>query len=89
MAKYSGKVGFVKMEETAPGVYTETIEERTCYGDVTKNSRRYEGSQNLNDNLNLNNTISIVADAYAKQNYFAIRYVKWMGCAWKVTNVDV
>ena len=33
--------------------------------------------------------ISIVSDPYAVQHFFAIRYTKWMGASWKVTNVDV
>ena len=33
--------------------------------------------------------ISIVADPYANENFFAIRYVQWMGTLWKVTEVEV
>ena len=30
-----------------------------------------------------------VADAYANEHFFAMRYVKWAGVLWKVDNVDV
>lgn len=89
MAKFYGAVGYVETSETTPGVWEEIITERTYYGDVTKNSRRLEGGENLNDNIALNNFISIVADPYAVQHFFAIRYVKWMGASWRVTNVEV
>lgn len=90
MAKFYGIVGYATTENVRPGVYTpDDISERTYYGDVTKNVRRVEGSEQLNDNLILSNTISIVADQFAYDHFFAIRYVVWMGVAWKVTNVEV
>ena len=49
----------------------------------------YENGSGLNDDLVLNNQLSIVADAYANQHFFAIRYVRWMGALWKITNVEV
>lgn len=89
MAKFYGKVGYVEVTETAPGVWTETPTERSYYGDVTRNTRRLENGEHLNDNVVVNNMISIVADAYAYNHFFAMRYVKWMGAAWKITNVQV
>lgn len=88
MAKFYGIVGYIESIETAPGVYTEYITERNYYGDVTRNAHRWERSEHLNDNLNVNNVISISADAYANLHSFAIRYVEWMGVKWKVTNVE-
>lgn len=89
MAKFFGAVGYAETSETASGVWEETITERNYYGDVIRNNRRLEGGENLNDNIALNNLISIVADPYAVQHFFAIRYVKWMGASWRVTNVEV
>lgn len=89
MAKFYGVVGYVDTKETAPGVYTEVATERKYYGDVLKNVKRYVSSEYLNDNLTVSNSISIMADAYAYDNFFAIRYVNWMGANWKVTDVEV
>lgn len=89
MAKFSGIVGFDMSKETSPGVWTEEIVERSYKGDVIKNFIRWENGQQLNDNLNLNNSISIVADAFAFEHIGVIRYVKWMGSVWKVTGIDV
>lgn len=89
MAKFYGVVGYVDTQETAPGVYTEVATERKYYGDILKNVKRYVSSEYLNDNLTVNNSISIMADAYAYDNFFAIRYVNWMGANWKVTDVEV
>ena len=88
MAKFCGKVGFGIPQETSPGVHSDKITERTYRGDITKMARRLEGSEYLNDNIAVNNSISIVADAFANENFFAIRYVQWMGARWKVSNVE-
>lgn len=88
MAKFYGTVGYVELAETSKGVWTELVTERTYYGDVMRNSHRWEKNEHLNDDLNVNNVISIAADAYANLHSFAIRYVDWMGAKWKVTNVE-
>ena len=89
MPRYFGKVGYATTSESAPGVWTENIIEKSYYGDVLRNTRRLEGGEGLNDDLAINNSFSVMADAYAYQNFFAIRYIRWMGACWKVTNVEV
>lgn len=89
MAKYYGKIGYGIEEETAPGVYEVMIVERSYYGDVLRNSRRYENSDKLNDELKLSNRISIVADAYAYDHAADIRYAIVMGSKWKVTDLEI
>jgi hypothetical protein len=89
MAKFYGPIGYAESKEKSPGVWEDTISEHNYYGDVIRNIRRMENSENVNDNINVDNQISIVADAYAYQNFFAIRYIKWMGALWKVAKVDV
>lgn len=89
MAKFYGAVGYAETVETAPGVWTEKITERKYYGDITRNTRRLDGSEYLNDNISIQNQISIIADAYAYEHFFAMRYVRWMGACWKVSTVEV
>ena len=89
MARFYGTVGYIETVETRPSVYEDRRTERNYYGDVTRNMRRWQSSEHLNDDLVLNNQISILADPYAYQHFHAIRYVEWAGAKWKVTNVDV
>lgn len=89
MAKYYGEIGYIDQVETARGVISEVVTKRKYSGDVIRNTRRWDGGQSVNDNLNINNQISIIADSYAFQHFFAIRYAEWMGARWKVTNVEV
>lgn len=89
MAKWFGKIGFAETKETKPGVWEEIITVREYYGDVTRNTRRFQSSENLNDNIVVSNDISIVADPYAIQNFRSIRYIEFMGTKWKIDNVEV
>jgi hypothetical protein len=89
MAKYYGVIGYAETIETRPGVWEEKITERSYYGDIIKNNRNLQNSEYLNDNINVSNQISIVADPYAIANFHAIRYAEFMGAKWKVPSVDV
>ena len=89
MAKFYGKVGFVKTLETAPGVFTEDVTERNYYGDVLSARVRWSASENLNDDVGISNQISILADKFALENFSIIKYVEWMGVLWNVTSIEV
>jgi len=89
MARYYGRIGWAETAETAPGVWEEVITERKYYGDVIRNSRRWENGESLNDNLIVSNSISILADEYAYTHLANIRYVEWMGSLWKPSSVEV
>ena len=89
MAKWYGAIGYAETSETTPGVWTEQITERNYYGDLTRNTRRLQTADQLNDNINISNEFSIVADPYANQNFHSMRYAKFMGTAWKITAVEV
>ena len=87
--KWCGVIGFAKKVETTPGVWADIITERSYYGDVNRVSRRLESTSQLNDNVNIANEFSIVADPFANQNFQAIRYIEFMGAKWKISNVEV
>ena len=91
MVKFYGVVGYGESIEDPPdsGVWVDQITEVNYYGDVVKNARALSEVGNLNENLTVTNSISIVADAYANEHFFAIRYVKWAGTLWVVTHVEV
>ena len=89
MAKFYGKVGYADTTETAPGVWTEVITEREYYGDVLRISRRLQSTDQLNDDIIIDNEFSIVADPFAYQNFHTMRYIEWMGAKWKITKVNV
>lgn len=91
MARFYGRVGYGESTETASGsgVYADVITERSYYGDVIRNMRNLTPGVELTPDLSVSNVISILADAYANDHFFAIRYVEWSGVLWTVTNVEV
>ena len=89
MARYFGRVGYGESIEGEPGVWADQIVEHSYFGDVIRNARNLREGQNLNADLSVQNSISIVADAYANDHFFAIRYVEWAGVLWTVSAVEV
>lgn len=91
MAKFYGEIGYGDSVETPPGsgVWVDEITEFAYYGDVIRNTRKLDNGENLNNDLSVSNSISILADQYAIEHFFAIRYIRWAGTLWTVTNVEV
>ena len=89
MARFCGKIGFFTTVETEPGIWEEQIVEKTYYGDITRNISRYQQTENVNGNISINNTISILADPYATNNFQYMRYVIFNGVKWHITSAEV
>jgi len=92
MALFYGPVGFVETVEdpTGSGVWVEKPVERNYRGEVSKYGKRWDGGNTqVNPNLTITNTISIVADPYLSNHLYSLRYIKWLGGYWEVSSVDV
>jgi hypothetical protein len=87
--RFHGRVGYGESVETAPGIWNDEITEASYFGDIIRNTRQLQDGTKVNDDLSVNNSISIVADAYAFEHFFAIRYVEWAGTLWTVPTVEV
>ena len=88
--KWYGEIGFATSVEKTPGVWVEEIATRKCYGDLIRNSRRLQSAADkVNDDINISNSISVVADPYLRKNFHTIRYAEFMGSKWKVTDIEV
>lgn len=90
MARFSGKVGYAISQESpsGSGVWESQITERLYYGDVIRDSRRQDSGDKVNDNIALGNSISVVADIYARNFFDDIKYVIWKNKPWTVTTVE-
>ena len=89
MAKWYGMIGYADNVEVEPGIWEDSIIEKPYFGDLTRNTRKLQSSGEINDNINLANEISIVADPYAIKNFYKMRYAEFNGTKWKVTDVEV
>lgn len=88
MTKFYGTVGYGQSTEVKMGVWQDLITERKYFGDVVRNSRRLVSNAELNDDISVGNSISILADPYALEHFFAMRFVEWAGTLWKVIDVE-
>jgi hypothetical protein len=89
MPKFHGKIGYGESTETSPGVFVDVIVEQFYYGDVIRPSRRLQQGENLNEDIQVGSSISIVGNEYALEHYLSIRYVEWAGELWTVANVEI
>ena len=89
MAKFYGNIGYAQMVEKKPGVWKEEIITHPYYGELVRNTRRLQSSDQLNDNITVANEISIIADPFANENFYSMRYVEFNGTKWKISNVEV
>lgn len=91
MTRFFDVVGYGESLESEPGsgVWTDHITEVEYYGDVVRNTRKLEAGDKVNDDVVVGNSISIVADEFAYNNFFKIKYVGWAGTLWIVTDVEV
>ena len=91
MARFHGVVGYGNTVENpvGSGICEDQITEVSYYGDVVRNTRKLDEGENLNNDISVQNSISIVADQYAIEHFFLIKYVQWAGTLWTVTSVEV
>ena len=88
--KFLGTVGFwITDVETTPGVFKPQVVEKKYVGDIHKKVYRWQENDQQNDYLKINNTISILSDLFARQNYTSIKYVIINDKKLKVTSVTL
>lgn len=90
MAKWCGIIGYVESVEETPGVWNDVITEKRYVGDVIRNTKRWATNSNsTNDDLTINNQISIISEPFARLNFHHMKYIEFMGTKWKIDSVEV
>lgn len=89
MTRFAGVVGYGESQESPAGSgdWKKVIIERQLSGRVVRNSRRIQAEEQINADLTLQNSIEVVADAYARDNMEKLLYVMWRGNRWVVDEV--
>ena len=54
-----------------------------------RRSIRYQTSDKVNDDINISNEISVVADDFADKNLHAMKYVVLKGTKWKISSIEL
>lgn len=89
MAKFYGAIGYALSQETVPGVWEDVVIEKKYRGDVVLDQRRWRAEEKVNDDLNLDNSISIIANAYAYNNIGTMKYIVWNNTPWKIQSFSI
>ena len=89
MAKFYGAIGYAIPVETKPGVWKDQITEKSYRGDFVLNQQRWQQSEKVNDDLHLDNSISVIADVFAYSNLGFMKYVVMGGKKWKITSLAI
>ena len=91
MTRFNGIIGYGDSVETpaGSGIWKDVITEKTYRGDVVRNTRALEQGEQVNDDINIANSISVVADEFITEHFHNIKYVKWAGVYWTVKTVQV
>lgn len=97
MAKCYVEIGFATTKEqmtneTVPrgtGIWVEEFVRKNYYAELIRNTRTTGSDDKVNSDINLSNSFSILADPYLNENYFSIRYIKFKGHKWRVSDVEV
>lgn len=87
--KYRGKIGYIETVNIGNGVWRPETTERIYRGDILRNTKRNEAGESVNNDVKINNLLSIIADDYAYSHIYALSYAEWMGHRWNVSNIEI
>lgn len=86
MTRFFGKVGY-SHPTRSEGVVENVITERSYAGDELRNVRYFAQGESILGKVTFQTRLSVVADAFALENYRDIVYVDWEGALWTVESV--
>ena len=91
MAKFVGMIGFsVESEDSLEtGIWGPVITEKKYYGDIVNSTYKWNDNSKVNEDLNISNKFSIVANSFAIENIGNMLYVVWNGTKWKIITAEV
>lgn len=89
MVKYFGNIGYSTVSEIRPGVVEDVITERPYYGDILRLQRRDDVTENLHSDILIRNEFSIMADAFAHEHFFEMKYITWQNVRWQISDIEV
>ena len=89
MAKFVGLIGYALPVESSPGIWSNEITEKPYRGDILTDQRSIQQVDQLNDNININNSISVIANAFAYANIGVMKYAVWNNVAWNIQSATI
>lgn len=91
MARYSGMIGYALSvpHPEHPSIWQDKIVEHRRYGDLIKESSKWQPNQTINEDLELTNRISIVADKFSMDNMANMKYATLHGSKWSIKSATI
>lgn len=89
MSKFTGSVGYVTQGESVPGVWSPVETIKTMRGDIIRQSSSVQNGDKVNSDITLNHRVSLMGDAYAFDNYYALKWITINGRKWEVSSVEM
>lgn len=90
MTKWHGIIGFnMTIEDPeGSGIWRSHITEKHYSGQQESLRKKWETSSHVNDDININCQLSVIADPFLYQNIGFARYAEIMGTKWKITEIE-
>lgn len=86
--KWYGNIGFgIPVNEN--DIHTEVITDKPYKGDILENNLRWQQSDKIDDDLNITNKISVIANDFAYDNIGYMKYVELRGNKWKIVSATL
>ena len=89
MAKFRALIGYCIPTEVEKGVWQDVIVEHYHRGDILQDYDRWDSSKEVNDDLNISNRFSIVADSFIKAHRDQMKYIVIDHTRWKIHSLDL
>ena len=89
MGRFHGAIGFGNTVEVKPGIWDDVVVEKRFYGDIVLNNHTFTSGTGVNDDPDLNASISIVASSYAFAHIKQMRYLRWNGQLWIIDSLEI
>lgn len=87
--KWFGEIGYFEETENVDGVTTNTFQTQQYYGDIIKNYKTNTDAGTVNEDFDVNNRISVVADPYLIGHFHRIAWITFMDVKFKVHSVEL
>jgi hypothetical protein len=75
--------------EKPTGVWVDNIIEKSYTGELVRNRRNLRSNDNVNPDVFISDTISVIADGFMLSNVYSMKYVKWRNATWMITNIVI
>lgn len=95
MTKFTGLVGYVTQEQSAPGVWSPVENPKMMRGDfISQASTNGNGSHisdtgKVNDDVSLNHRVSLLGDTYAFNNFMNLKWIQIGGKKFEISSVEL